>query len=250
MNARQPLVRLSLAAAAAALALAGCHRNDTTGSTTASTATDSSSTQGSSSTTPSGTGITPSTMPSTTASTGTTSGMASTDTSASPGSMVTNSPTAAVSPSGGGAPLSGFDKTFVTKAAEGGMFEVEVGKLARDKGTDQAVKDFGQKLVDDHGAANDKLKSIASNHNETLPSSLPPDKQKELDRLSKLSGAAFDRELIQSVGLKDHKTDIALFEKASRDAKSDDLRDFAKSTLPTLHQHLSTATKLPARKSG
>jgi putative membrane protein len=138
----------------------------------------------------------------------------------------------------------------VTKAAEGGMFEVEVGKLAKDKGSDQAVKDFGQKLVDDHSAANDKLKSIASSHNEPLPASLPADKQKELDRLAKLSGAAFDKEFIQMVGMKDHKTDIALFEKASREAKSDDLRDFAKSTLPTLHQHLSTAEKLPAHKHG
>src|SRR2546423_400842 len=82
-------------------------------------------------------------------------------------------------------------------------------------------------------ATNDKLKSIASSHTETLPTSLPADMQKELDKLSKLSGAAFDKEFIQMVGMKDHKTDIALFEKASKEAKSDDLREFAKSTLPT-----------------
>src|SRR5438105_5887 len=246
MNASTPLVRLSLAAAAAALALAGCHRSDTTSGTTASTTTDQSSAQSSSKTPPAGTGITPSTTPSTSASTGT----ASTDTSSSPGAMVATNPTASVNPSAGATPLAGFDKTFVTKAAEGGMFEVEVGKLAKDKASDQAVKDFGQKLVDDHGAANDKLKSIASSHNETLPTSLPPDMQKALDKLSKLSGAAFDKEFIQMVGMKDHKTDIALFEKASKEAKSDDLREFAKNTLPTLHQHLSTATKLPSHKSG
>jgi putative membrane protein len=239
MKPRNPLVGLAVAAAAASLALSACHRNtdgtaastDTT--TTASTSPPTNTAAPGNETTPAGSGI----KPSSNMSSGTV------DSSASPGAMVANSPTAAVAPSG--TPLTGFDKTFATNAAEGGMFEVEVGKLAKDKASDPAVKDFGQKLVDDHSAANDKLRQIATSHNLALPASLPADKQKELDKLAKLSGKAFDKAFVQMVGMKDHKHDIAQFEKASREAKADDLRAFAKDALPTLHQHLSTASKLP-----
>jgi putative membrane protein len=166
----------------------------------------------------------------------------------SPGAMVAGNPPAAITPAPVApslAPLSAFDKSFATKALEGGLFEVEVGKLARDQASDPAVKAFAQKLVEDHSAANDKLRQIATSHDFGLPATLPADKQKELDRLAKLSGAAFDKEFVQLAGLKDHKADIALFEKASREASSDDLREFAKAALPTLQQHLSSAGKLP-----
>ena len=132
-------------------------------------------------------------------------------------------------------------------AAEDGMFEVEIAKVAATKATDPAVKSFAQRLVDDHTAANDKLRQIAASHNITLPASMPASKQKDIDRLNKLSGAQFDREFIQMVGIKDHKTDIDMFEKISKDAKASDLRDFAQSTLPTLREHLAQAQKLPGK---
>jgi putative membrane protein len=159
--------------------------------------------------------------------------------------MVSNNPTGAT---GGTAPLAAADAQFVTKAAEGGQFEVEVGKLAADKASNPAVKSFAQMLVDDHGAANDKLKQIASSHNVALPASLPPDKKKEVDQLGKLSGAEFDRQFVKSVGIKDHHHDIDEFEKAAKSAKSDDVRSFAESTLPTLKKHLAAAEKLPKAK--
>jgi putative membrane protein len=83
----------------------------------------------------------------------------------------------------------------------------------------------------------------------TLPTAPPADKQKVIDKLAKLeSGAAFDREFVNTVGIHDHTADIALFEKASRDAKDAELKNFATTTLPTLREHLNAAKKLPARK--
>jgi len=127
------------------------------------------------------------------------------------------------------------------------MFEVEVGKLAAEKGNDPSVKSFGQMLVDDHSAANDKLRQIASGHNVALPASLPADKKKEIDQLSKLSGAQFDKQFVKTVGIKDHQHDISDFEKASKTAQAPDLKDFATNTLPTLKKHLDTAQKLPSK---
>src|SRR5205807_9610068 len=65
--------------------------------------------------------------------------------------------------------LAGADQTFVMKAAQGGMAEVKLGQLAKDHASSNAVKQFGQQMVDDHGKANDELKSLASQKGITLP---------------------------------------------------------------------------------
>src|SRR6185369_3563928 len=76
---------------------------------------------------------------------------------------------AVVSASGADA-VSKKDQEFFTKAAGGGMFEVEVGKLAESKASDPQVKSFGSMLVKDHGAANEELKALASRKGAQLPS--------------------------------------------------------------------------------
>ncbi|HEV7912258.1 MAG TPA: DUF4142 domain-containing protein [Albitalea sp.] len=146
------------------------------------------------------------------------------------------------------APLPPTDSEFVTKAAEGGQFEVEVAKLAIERASDPAVKSFAQMLVDDHSAANDKLRQIATSHNVALPASLPDDKKKQLEQLAKLSGQEFDRQFVKMIGIKDHHHDIGEFEKAGKEAKSDDVKSFAQSTLPTLKKHLAAAEKLPGAR--
>ena len=238
---------LSFVAIAAALALGACHRNDqtaandtsTSGSTTASTAPADST----SSTAPS-TGTASTTPPADMNNAAATSGTglsAGTGKSADANSVTSTSGTAST------APLAPSDQQFVTKAAEGGMFEVEIGKLAADKAADANVKSFAQMLVDDHSAANDKLRQIASGHNVALPASISDDQKKELDQLSKLSGAQFDKQFVKMVGIKDHHHDIAEFEKASKSAQSPDVKDFAANALPTLKKHLAAAEKLPSK---
>lgn len=142
-------------------------------------------------------------------------------------------------------PLAPADAQFVTKAAEGGQFEVEVAKLAADKASSPEVKSYAQMLVDDHSAANDKLRQIATSHNVALPASLPADKKREIDMLSKLSGPEFDKQFVKIVGVKDHSHDISEFEKASKTAKADDVKNFAESSLPALKKHMTAAEKLP-----
>jgi putative membrane protein len=142
------------------------------------------------------------------------------------------------------AALSAADAKFIKAAAEGGLFEIAVGKLAAEKATNAEVKSFANMLIEQHGAANDKLKKVADAHGITLPTVVPSDKQTKIDRLSRLSGDAFDRQFVEMVGLADHRHDIAEFEKESRSGKSEDVRNFAAETLPTLKAHLETAQKL------
>src|SRR3954464_917284 len=81
--------------------------------------------------------------------------------------------------------MAAADKAFVMKAAEGGLAEVELGKLAADKASSNDVKQFGQMMVDDHSKANDQLKSVAQQKGITLPTDTDAKHKAEKDRLSK-----------------------------------------------------------------
>ncbi|MEA2599814.1 MAG: putative rane protein [Acidobacteriota bacterium] len=133
--------------------------------------------------------------------------------------------------------LSSSDRKFIKDAAEGGMMEVELGRIAASKGTDPDVKTFGQRMVDDHSKANDQLKQVASSKGVTVPPSLPASKQKDIDKFNKLSGAAFDSAYVSHM-VADHKKDVAEFKKESKSGKDADVKSFASTTLPTLQDHL------------
>lgn len=132
------------------------------------------------------------------------------------------------------------DAHFVMEAAKGGMAEVELGKLATEKASSDEVKKFGQRMVDDHSKANDELKTLAQSKNITLPTA-PDSKDKALmDKLSKLSGDAFDRAYMQEM-VKDHKKDVSEFRSVSKSGKDADIKAWASKTLPTLEDHLKLA---------
>ena len=136
--------------------------------------------------------------------------------------------------------LKSYDKKFVWTAAAGGMEEVQLGQLAVQKAANPDVKSFGQRMVDDHSKANDQLKSLAGQKGVTVPTTLPAAEKKDVAKLSKLSGAAFDRAYM-SMMVKDHKKDVSEFAKESKQAKDSDVKSFAQSTLPTLRDHLKMA---------
>jgi putative membrane protein len=136
--------------------------------------------------------------------------------------------------------LTGTDQTFMNKAAQGGMAEVELGKLAETHASNDAVKNFGKRMVTDHSKVNDQLKNIAAKENVTLPTSLDSKDQATLDRLSKLNGADFDRTYIKDM-VSDHKTDISEFQRESNRGSDPEVKQFASSTLPILQEHLRLA---------
>lgn len=140
----------------------------------------------------------------------------------------------------GSAWAKGNDSDFVTKAAQGGMEEVELGRLASTKGADASVKQFGERMVTDHGKANDELKSAAQKDGVEIPSGLSKKQQDDVARLNKLDGAAFDKAYAKMM-VSDHKEDIALFKKEASSGKDANVKTFASQTLPTLQEHLRMA---------
>ena len=128
---------------------------------------------------------------------------------------------------------------FAVAAANGGMMEVELGKVAEDKAMSKRVKDFGAMMVTDHSAADDQLKTIASTLNITLPDSVSDDTRKEIDKLKMKKGKDFDKAYVDMM-LDDHKKDIAEFQKCASDCSDSTIKAFASNTLPTLEKHLDS----------
>jgi len=182
------------------------------------------------------------------------------------------------------------DSAFLKDAAHDGVMEVQIGRLAVDKATDPEIKQFAQRLIDDHSKANQDLTALASQKGVSLPAmsdtaTISPGSQstdqatatseamekpnptdtsatkerharvdtdamlkdeKDLSKLSGLSGDAFDRAFIE-MQVKGHERDVKEFEKVSKQAKDPDVRAFAANTLPTLQGHLTTARQIQDR---
>ena len=141
------------------------------------------------------------------------------------------------------------DRNFVMEAAMGGMMEVELGRIAAQQGMSDAVKQFGQRMVDDHSKANEELMTIASSKGITLPTTLGEKHRAHVTKLSGMTGADFDREYVKLM-VSDHRKDVNEFEKQSTRGTDADLKAFATKTLPTLQEHLRMAEALPGAKGG
>ena len=137
-------------------------------------------------------------------------------------------------------------KGFAADAATGGMLEVELGNLAQQKASNQAVKNFGKMMVDDHTKANENLKTIATQKNIDLPPTITDDQRKDIDKLSKKTRADFDKAYVDMM-VDDHKKDIAAFKKAEGDVSDNDLKNFITNTLPTLQKHLDAIQAIKAK---
>jgi putative membrane protein len=135
------------------------------------------------------------------------------------------------------------DHAFVTEAAMGGMAEVDLGRLASSQASHEKIKAFGQRMVTDHGKANDELKALASSKRVSVPASIDAKHQAMHDRFAKLSGAAFDRAYVRDM-VADHKKDVAAFEHESMSGKDTDVKAWAAKMLPTLREHLRMIEEL------
>lgn len=149
----------------------------------------------------------------------------------------------AMTPAKGSAGTTAVDSTFLKKAAQGGMAEIALGQLAIQKGASDDVKRFGQRMVDDHGKANARLKQVAAEEHVTLPQRLNAKDTATKADLEKLSGNEFDRAYMRDM-VSDHKQDVAEFQKESKAAQDAGVKNFAEQTLPTLKDHLKEAQRI------
>ena len=132
-------------------------------------------------------------------------------------------------------------RKFIKNAIQGDIAEVDVGKLAQEKGQSQGVKDLGAMLVKDHGEHRAKAEEVASEIGVKPPTGSSIGEKATYAKLKVLSGSTFDRAFARAM-VKDHDADIKEYKKES--AKDDPAGKLAKETLPTLQKHLQTAQQL------
>jgi putative membrane protein len=139
--------------------------------------------------------------------------------------------------------MTASERMFIRKAAEGGKAEVELGKLAQEKAASPEVKQFGERMVNDHSKANDQLKEVAQKEGVTLPTKLDAKDAATKARLEKLSGEAFDRAYMKDM-VADHAKDVREFKNEAKNGKDPDVKNFAAQTAPTLENHLKEAKNI------
>ncbi|HKG32332.1 MAG TPA: DUF4142 domain-containing protein [Gemmatimonadales bacterium] len=135
------------------------------------------------------------------------------------------------------------DMPFVREASSANLMEIRLGQLAQSKASNQAVKQFAQRMVADHNNLLNQLTSVASTSGQSFTPTMDSRHQNQIDRLQGLSGAEFDRNYM-SLMIKAHQRDVNHFQTQSQSAHSNQVRTLATNSLPVLQQHLSLALQV------
>lgn len=137
-------------------------------------------------------------------------------------------------------------QNFVTKVVDGTEFEVQAARIAVDKARDPAVRSLAERMITDHTAASDDLKSTVQSEGKVK---FPEDPrltalmQRKINQLNKASGSDFDKKFINFMA-DDHKEDLALFRSYERSGQDPAIRDFVRRTLPTIENHMREVEKI------
>jgi putative membrane protein len=139
------------------------------------------------------------------------------------------------------------DKAFVKKALEGNIAEIEMGKLALQKSNDDQVKQFAQRMVDDHGKMQDQLKPAAEQMGVKVPDGPSKGQMKSMDKMKALSGDAFDQAYIKDM-VKDHKSDDNDFKMEAQSTQNPQLKQMVMQSDQTIESHLQQIQQIAKSK--
>ena len=141
-----------------------------------------------------------------------------------------------------------MDKEFVKKALEGNMAEVQMGQLALEKSSDDQVKQFAQRMVDDHGKMLEQLKPVAQQMGVKAPEGPSKGQMKSMDKMKGLSGDAFDQAYIKSM-VKDHKNDDSEFKQEAQSTQNPQLKQIVMQSDQIIQSHLQQIEEISKTKS-
>ena len=138
------------------------------------------------------------------------------------------------------------DQSFMIDAARGGIAEVELGRMAAQRAASEPVRQFAQRMVAEHGAANQELMQLAQRKGVQLPQEMGPQHRAAMDRLAALSGPAFDEAYMVEM-LKGHQAGADLFAREAQQGQDPEVRAWAMKKLPTVHEHHRLASDVHMR---
>jgi putative membrane protein len=135
------------------------------------------------------------------------------------------------------------DKDFFEAAAQGGLLEVKLGQIVVASGSNEDVKGFAQRMIDDHTKLGQKLADIGQRQGLAVPQGLDKKHQDALDRMSQYSGTKLDQEYMRFM-VSEHRDDLKAFEKEAQDGTDPAIKQFASAALSTLNEHLALARQI------
>lgn len=159
----------------------------------------------------------------------------------------TNTSNAATSSASGSAQssVSKGDREFMEDIAHANLAEIATGKMALEKTQNAEVKQFAQKMIDDHTKAQDELKQLADAKGVKLPDDPGMAKKtKAMTTLKPLTGDTFDKQYIKHAGVGDHENAHKLLAKVQSKAKDADLKAYAEKTIKAVDEHLNMAKSM------
>jgi putative membrane protein len=135
------------------------------------------------------------------------------------------------------------DRMFVSKAMQGGLAEVQLGQLTLQKSSNPQVKEFAQRMIDDHTKLNDQMKPVAQQVGVTVPDQISKNDRKTIAKLQALSGSAYDQAYIKDM-VKDHKQDLNEFQMEASSGQDQTVKDAANQGSKVIAQHLQMAQQM------
>ena len=135
------------------------------------------------------------------------------------------------------------DRMFVSKAMQGGLAEVQLGQLTLQKSNNPQVKEFAQRMIDDHTKLNDQMKPVAQQVGVTVPDQISKGDRKIIAKLQALSGPAYDQAYIKDM-VKDHKQDLNEFQMEASSGQDQTVKDAANQGSKVIAQHLQMAQQM------
>jgi putative membrane protein len=136
-----------------------------------------------------------------------------------------------------------MDRMFVTKAMQGSMAEVQLGQLTLQKTNNEQVKQFAQRMIDDHTKLNEQMKPVAQQLGVTVPDQVSKNDRKTMAKLQSLSGSAYDQAYIKDM-VKDHKQDLNQFQMEASSGQDQTVKDAANQGSKVIAGHLQMAQQL------
>src|ERR1700760_1462176 len=136
-----------------------------------------------------------------------------------------------------------MDKAFVKKALQGGMAEVQLGQLTLQKSNNDQVKQFAQRMIDDHTKLGEEMKPVAQQLGVSEPEGISKKDTKTIAKLQGLSGPAYDQAYIKDM-VKDHKQDLSDFQTEASSGQDQTVKDAANQGSKVIAQHLQMIQQL------
>ncbi len=128
------------------------------------------------------------------------------------------------------------DKTFVKKASQGSLAEVELGKLALQKSKNDDVRTFAQKMVDDHTKLMGDMKPFADKMGVPQPKTVNAEQKATMTKLRAKSGKAFDEAYVKDM-VEDHHKDLKEFDSEINSTQNSDLKSTVTSGRDVVKMH-------------